>query len=952
MMPSSLLILPAGADPSPFDGLALGGDPDINSSVPTHMAALGVPYFHRATASDADNGSLIWQLFTNALWLTAFDGGNGSGYCNVSGIPDSTGTFWANLTVRDSDSYDYQNWTVMVVEPGRWGFVETLASYPTGTHGPSILPREAGSLTLLQSSGLESVVLDGKLFIHGISDQAMTTAATYSPTIAMDGLGWNISAELYPTRERSSYVAFNKTPPTLGLHVFIEDGGAQLAGAAFYAGDSPFTGERIRLYNATSSTWSDVATDVIPSYPSRSDPHPENPAISGEIFGGSPERYRISFRHESGSDLCLVTIAHTSTGAIASAELQMPTAMSTTPLLRFVADIDIPPTNQWGYWIVDNLAARGLLARSVSAGPAYEYIVKGQPAWLNVTDERGALISDASVFIDGFGAAFNSLSGRYEVHGIETVDWNVPVSYAASVDGVMLLDVLLLSVMPNLADQDASLPLWWNGWDWVTVFGRDDSWSATTASITYMDYNHPSTSYVMSSIPSGSSSDLLATQSEIALHFPHDYNFWPQRFWDDAVLASEGGHDVLENAFAFASRWDDPSYVGSGDMYITIANPGNSGSLQMAFAEYARGTRIMGFTSNPYNGAPGNASLMGSWWYPVFRSGESWNAPTTGWYPYTPFDLLDAGRLPSTDNNMTTDDWESTFWMAEHGGVRRVYNHGTITPSAMVLLDWMDASKTNFSYENWKATDGEVASYVYGRWSTDIVLDEGLSNDSVFTYQVSRRDPIDTGFWRVPVTIAFDLHNRTLVDINITEGNMSLSIGRGTLRDLQGKRIMDVGFDIRNETVYVSYFWNESSTVTFVFTEEVVVPNVPPTASFSPSLALGNISTMFTFDASSSYDSEDALTDLMFRWDFDGDGTWDTDWSSGYAGQYQYYAPGNFTVVLEVMDSGGLVGVAYGTVEVSAVEVPEFERIMLPLAGVFLTFLMAARILRTRKRVP
>src|SRR4030067_759788 len=101
------------------------------------------------------------------------------------------------------------------------------------------------------------------------------------------------------------------------------------------------------------------------------------------------------------------------------------------------------------------LAARGLLAGRVSAGPAYEYIVKDQPAWLNVTDERGALISDAPVFIDGFGAAFNSLSGRYEVHGIETVDWNVPVSYAASVDGVMLLDVLLLSVMPNLADQDA-----------------------------------------------------------------------------------------------------------------------------------------------------------------------------------------------------------------------------------------------------------------------------------------------------------------------------------------------------------------------------------------------------------------------------------------------------------------------------------------------------------------
>ncbi len=47
---------------------------------------------------------------------------------------------------------------------------------------------------------------------------------------------------------------------------------------------------------------------------------------------------------------------------------------------------------------------------------------------------------------------------------------------------------------------------------------------------------------------------------------------------------------------------------GAGDTYLSLANPGNTATYQMMFAQFAAGTRIEGICSNPYNGAPGNST--------------------------------------------------------------------------------------------------------------------------------------------------------------------------------------------------------------------------------------------------------------------------------------------------------------------------------------------------------
>jgi hypothetical protein len=350
--------------------------------------------------------------------------------------------------------------------------------------------------------------------------------------------------------------------------------------------------------------------------------------------------------------------------------------------------------------------------------------------------------------------------------------------------------------------QDIEVSRWWNGWDWVSVFGRDDSTHSTSASETYRLFDHPATSYLYSGF-TGNSSDLLPTQSEIALHFPHEYRTWGHKSWSEAVASADSGHDMLEGRYEFASRWDDPNYVGVGDTYISLANPGNTASWEMMYAQMLRGTRIMGTSSWTYLG--GNGSLIGSYW--LYTYAQDW-IPTWGsWHPHQKADLMDMLRVINTDVD-NTSQINVVKLVAENSGVVRFYNHDVVANTT--LLYWVTNPKTDFSFENWKATDGEVASYINGRWGMDARLDPASSANSRM-YDVSRKDPISDGYWRVPVTLALDITDKSVVSVRVVSGGWDLNSSAGTFKDLHGSREMDIGYDVRGNKLYVSYFWNESS---------------------------------------------------------------------------------------------------------------------------------------------
>ncbi len=70
---------------------------------------------------------------------------------------------------------------------------------------------------------------------------------------------------------------------------------------------------------------------------------------------------------------------------------------------------------------------------------------------------------------------------------------------------------------------------------------------------------------------------------------------------------------------------------------------------------------------------------------------------------------------------------------------------------------------------------------------------------------------------------------------------------------------------------------------------------------------IGETGSALSFDSSASSDKEDGTSELQFRWDFDGDGTWDTDWISASVADHAYDEPGNYSVTLQVRDTSGLI---------------------------------------------
>jgi len=119
--------------------------------------------------------------------------------------------------------------------------------------------------------------------------------------------------------------------------------------------------------------------------------------------------------------------------------------------------------------------------------------------------------------------------------------------------------------------------------------------------------------------------------------------------------------------------------------------------------------------------------------------------------------------------------------------------------------------------------------------------------------------------------------------------------------------------------------------------------NTRPEASFTVTPGIADAGDEFSVDASGCSDAEDSLDDLQVRWDWDGDGTWDTSYSTDKTGTHTYSVPGNYTIRMEVMDTGGLTNVTSEVVEVWGTVIPEFTSLVLPVLAVMALFLVVNR---------
>jgi hypothetical protein len=696
---------------------------------------------------------------------------------------DRTARVWVDLSSVSSGP---------ITAEDRWGTVETFSNAKVGT------TNYYRNVSLTQSPRVDSVVLDGYVWSMITADAQDQAFLRYTPEFK--GPSWNVSFEVYAPQGGNFF------DPAWGLQqigltaTLVNWNGTRLASADLSYG-SP-NGSWVRITDIAGGSLYNLSDRILP------------PNIyKSNVEGTPPQRYIVSFQH-SGGDVCTVTIYHTSGIVIGQAQIVIPPSwgnpaqlvLSTTSHVLNRQGMDAPLN--CGAWVLDNFACRGATTRYPVAGPVYEYAGSGSTVPMrNAT--FGSEQVGASIIIGGVEARYNATTGRYEADLPLDVQWNKRIDYSVDLDGVRVNDIMSVTMFSSTAH--ASVANWWNGWDWVSVFGEDDCDGPATALTTYAGYDHPLTAYVMDA--AGSSSDILATQSEIALHNPHDWQTTGQKTWPEAVSMATRGMAFLEANYQYASRWDAPVNGGSGDTYISMANPGNRATYQLMYALFDAGIRVDG-RSTDGSGAPGNHSQIGSWYSP---NGADNNG---GWYPYAPIDLMDANRGLSWDN---VRSWSSLIGqvdsVAQNHGVLRVYGHplGVDPIKIPEFLHWIDDPKTNYSLENWKATDGEVASYIYGRWSTNVNFNEGSSTGDAWSFNITRKDPKAEGYWNVPVTVAIDLNGRTVKDVVVQDAGKSYRMSDGTLRDLNGARIMDPGYDIRNGTLYVSQCWGPSAKLTVTF---------------------------------------------------------------------------------------------------------------------------------------
>lgn len=79
--------------------------------------------------------------------------------------------------------------------------------------------------------------------------------------------------------------------------------------------------------------------------------------------------------------------------------------------------------------------------------------------------------------------------------------------------------------------------------------------------------------------------------------------------------------------------------------------------------------------------------------------------------------------------------------------------------------------------------------------------------------------------------------------------------------------------------------------------------NIKPTAFFTVDPENGTTETNFSFDASGSTDPEDSTINLRVRWDWENDGTFDTEYRTIKTIQHTFMVAGTYTVVMEVIDT-------------------------------------------------
>ncbi len=371
---------------------------------------------------------------------------------------------------------------------------------------------------------------------------------------------------------------------------------------------------------------------------------------------------------------------------------------------------------------------------------------------------------------------------------------------------------------------------------------------------------------------------------------------------------------------------------------------------------------------------------------PSHSSGESWNAPQQ-----TP-DHIDVtfphysaiGASEALDSTLTFTrsgdvDWVGVETPSNGGGDSMQSGNiayaetSVLTTSATgpvrMSFDWKVSTKVGGGALNFYV-DGSSAGSINGvvDWTTETV--ELGAGAHTIAWEYARysvdSDWDDCGWLDRIVVSALDINPPVAdagVDQEVVVGTMVMLDGSGSYDNVGVVSWTWTFSDQVQRTLLgeiAQYTFDNAGMFTVTLsvedaeenndTDDVVITVLSlPTAAFSVSPETGDTAVIFAFDAGGSHDLEDPVGSLQARWDWDGNGVWDTAWSYDLTSEHLFAVAGNHTVVLEIMDSDGLTNTEERWIIVTAV-VPEFPSLLLPAVGMAVIVLFGTFILATRKQ--
>ncbi len=122
-----------------------------------------------------------------------------------------------------------------------------------------------------------------------------------------------------------------------------------------------------------------------------------------------------------------------------------------------------------------------------------------------------------------------------------------------------------------------------------------------------------------------------------------------------------------------------------------------------------------------------------------------------------------------------------------------------------------------------------------------------------------------------------------------------------------------IGLQVRDQSGNTGWV---SRNLTVV--DSVDIANDFPVATFTVNPVIGDENTLFTFNASDCSDAQDTVTQLEVRWDFDNNGSWDSNWSTEKIVTHTYGVQGQYEVIMQVRDLDGNISGNSRTIAVGA----------------------------------